>query len=102
MDYQREIDAWRYNRSSLNRANWIQRTAVLRNAFSNIEFGSRSFDHSPFVPILSVVMLVITVLLLILFRQNPGLVAGTVAGCLIVIGMYLTLNTIEENKVTFE
>lgn len=64
---------------------------------------AKRFEHpSPIVPVLAVVMLTITVFLLILFRQNPGLVAGTVAGCLIIISIYLTLNTIKENTLTYE
>jgi len=82
--------------------NWQPNDPNIRNIYDNADGMPQSWDHSPIVPILAVVMLAVTVFLLVLFRQNPGLVAGTVAGCLIFIGMYLTLSTLQENKLKFE
>ncbi|RZB40565.1 hypothetical protein BDFB_010344 [Asbolus verrucosus] len=47
-------------------------------------------------------MLVASVFLLIIFRQNPTLVITTVAGCLVVVTIYLTFTTVGNVSETFE
>lgn len=58
-----------------------------------------SGDWAPLVliPLLAAIMLVASVFLLIIFRQNPTLVITTVAGCLIVVTIYLTFTTVSGN-----
>lgn len=52
------------------------------------------WDTTPILPVLATIILAIIVFLLILFRQSPGVVAGTVAGCLVIIAVYLFLTSL--------
>ncbi|KAF2882960.1 hypothetical protein ILUMI_23188 [Ignelater luminosus] len=67
-----------------------------------LEVRSQYWEHVTIVPILATVMLAVTVLLLVLFRQSPAMVAGTVAACLAMIGIYLILSTLNEKQIKFE
>ncbi|KAJ3643164.1 hypothetical protein Zmor_025890 [Zophobas morio] len=54
------------------------------------------------IPLLAAVMLVASVLLLIIFRQHPTLVITTVAGCLVIVTIYLTFTTVGNVSETYE
>jgi ABC-type protease/lipase transport system fused ATPase/permease subunit len=47
-------------------------------------------------------MLVASVLLLIIFRQHPTLVITTVAGCLVIVTVYLAFTTVGNVNDTFQ
>lgn len=53
------------------------------------------------IPLLAAIMLVASVLLLIIFRQHPSLVITTVAGCLVVVTIYLTFSAVGNVDVTY-
>ncbi|XP_044269055.1 uncharacterized protein LOC123014170 [Tribolium madens] len=54
------------------------------------------------IPLLAAIMLVASVLLLIIFRQHPTLVITTVAGCLLIVTIYLTFTTVGNVSETYE
>ncbi|KAF7271178.1 hypothetical protein GWI33_015915 [Rhynchophorus ferrugineus] len=54
------------------------------------------------IPLLASLILAVSVFLLIIFRQNPTFVITTVTGCLIFIGIYLILVTVDSTKATYE
>ncbi|KAK4875778.1 hypothetical protein RN001_012200 [Aquatica leii] len=83
---------------------WNKTNPSTRNFFvdpDTLEVRGRNIDHITVIPIIATIMLICTVFLLILFRHNPTMVAGTVAGCLTVIGIYIILTACHDNKLAY-
>jgi len=91
--------------SNLYWSHWNAKDPSMRNFFvdpDTLEVRSQYWEHMTIIPILATIMLAATVFLLVLFRQSPTMVAATVAACLIFIGIYLILNTLNENRLKYE
>ena len=90
---------------SLYKRLWNESDYSSKNFYVNtdvLEVHSSYWEHMTIVPILATVMLIATVFLLVLFRNSPSMVAGTVAACLTIIAIYLILSTLHDSKIQYE
>ncbi|XP_057656562.1 uncharacterized protein LOC130894043 [Diorhabda carinulata] len=88
------------NNSSVNKlenfSQFLWTSSILHGEYLH----RRETEWSPLIliPLIATVVLVITILLLMIFRQNPTLVISTVAGCLIFITVYLIMVAMNSSR----
>jgi hypothetical protein len=73
--------------------NGSRKTWTYRDGFGS-EIRGNEWAPLILIPLLAAIMLVASVLLLIIFRQHPTLVITTVAGCLVIVTVYLAFTTV--------
>uniref|UniRef100_A0A6P7GZS3 Uncharacterized protein LOC114342658 isoform X2 n=1 Tax=Diabrotica virgifera virgifera TaxID=50390 RepID=A0A6P7GZS3_DIAVI len=88
-----------YNDNTVNLTYSYSRNS--RNFTRSIVFRRKeNTEWSPLIliPLLATVVLIVTVFLLMMFRQNPTFVISTVACCLIFVTVYLIMVAMDSSR----
>lgn len=74
---------------------------IISNTFLFLEKDA-DWEAVLLIPLLATIILALTVFLIVLFRQSPIMVIGTISGCVIFIGIYLILTALNTATVVLE